>query len=260
MTRPPQGSGGVSSSASAPWFARYLTEVSGQLCTALERCASSVALAAEWMAAAMAERRPLYVFGASHAGLLAQDLFYRAGGLVPVEPILPAGLMLSERPVQRTSRLERLPGFAATFMSDVPLAPGDVVLVISVSGRNAAPVEVCEIAQSRGARVVALTSLAFSRSVPPRGGRRLFEVADLTIDLPAVPGDAAVWLPGGLAVGPTSSAVGSAILHGLMCEVAARIQQGGDAAPVFVSGNADGSDQRNNDLLQSYRDRISFAG
>lgn len=244
----------------APWFVHYLTVVAGQLQDALERCVESVAVAAEWIAATIADRRPLYVFGASHAGLLAQDLFYRAGGLVPVEPILPAGLMLNERPVGRTTRLERLPGFAATFMDDVPLGAADVLLVISASGRNAVPVEVCHIARSRGARVIALTSLAFSNSVEPRGGRRLFEVADLTIDLPAVPGDAAVLLDGGIAAGPTSTAVGSAILHGLMCQVAARIQRSGEAAPVFVSGNVDGSDAHNDELLGRYRDCISYAG
>jgi uncharacterized phosphosugar-binding protein len=242
-------------------FANYVQHVQQQLEQALDKGGPSISEAADWICAAIINRRPLYVFGASHAGLLAQDLFYRAGGLVPIEPIMPAGLMLNERPVQRTSRLERLPGFAQTFMADLHLTADDVVLVISVSGRNLAPVEVCQLAQAEGARVIALTSVAFSADVEPRGSKRLFEVADLTIDLPGVPGDAVVIIDGVSApVGPTSTAVGSAILHGLMCEVAARIQSSGVEPPVFVSGNLDGSDERNRGLMTYYRDQISYAG
>jgi len=228
-------------------FSTYVRQVQEQLDHVLSQDGQSISDAADWICAAILNKRPLYVFGASHAGLLAQDLFYRAGGLVPIEPIMPAGLMLNERPVQRTSRLERLPGFAQTFMADVPLAPDDVVLVISVSGRNAAPVEVCQIAQSRA-------------SVEPRGVPRLFEVADLTIDLRGVPGDAVVNIEGASApVGPTSTAVGSAILHGLMCEVAARLHLSGLEPPVLASGNLDGSDERNRKLMDHYRDQISYA-
>ena len=87
-------------------------------------------------------------------------------------------------------------------------------------------------ARARGARVIALTSLAYSRSVPPRGAARLFEVADLVIDLPGQIGDAAIALAGlDQQVGPTSTAVGSAILHGLMVEVSGQLLERGVAAP-----------------------------
>jgi uncharacterized phosphosugar-binding protein len=245
---------------STPMFGAYLDAVIGQLEQA-QAGQQVVAEAASWIAAALAGGRPVFVFGASHAGLLAQDLFYRAGGLVPVVPIMPAGLMLNERPVARTSRLERTPGVAETFMADVPLQPGDVVVVISVSGRNPVPLEVCRSAQQRGARVIALTSVAFSSAQPSRGAGRLYEIADLTLDLPAVPGDAV--LPVGdtdVAMGPTSSAVGAAMLHGLMCEAAGLLLACGIDPPVFVSGNVDGADQRNEQLLARFRDRIDYAG
>ena len=50
-------------------------------------------------------------------GILAQELFYRAGGLVPVNPVLPPGLTTDIRPVTLTSRLERLPGFGAQVLA-----------------------------------------------------------------------------------------------------------------------------------------------
>jgi uncharacterized phosphosugar-binding protein len=240
-------------------FARYMREVQARLCDALERNAEAVSAAADLIAAAIADGRVLYVFGASHAGILTQDLFYRAGGLVPIEPIMPAGLMLNERPITRTSYLERLTGFAEIVLRDVPLGEGDVLLVASVSGRNAVAVEMASEARTRGATVIGLTSLAYSRSVAARGSARLFEVADVVLDIPGIPGDAAIELPGlDQRVGPTSTAVGSAILQGLMVEVSARLLARGVEPPVFVSANLDGSDARNHELLERYKDRLSY--
>lgn len=242
-----------------PHFRAYLREAERFLRQAAEQASAAISDAADLIARAIAEGRVLYVFGPSHAGLLAQDLFYRAGGLVAIEPILPAGLMLNERPITRTTHLERLPGYAETILRDVPLGTGDVLLVISVSGRNAVAVEICTGAQARGARVIALTSLAYSRSVAPRGAARLFEVADVVIDLPGHVGDAAVALQGLEArVGPTSTAVGSALLQGLMVEVAGRLLEQGTQPPVLISSNLDGADAANRRLLAAYRDRVSY--
>jgi uncharacterized phosphosugar-binding protein len=201
----------------------------------------------------------LYVFGASHAGILVQDLFYRAGGLVPIEPIMPAGLMLNERPITRTSYLERLSGFAEIVIRDVSMSQDDVLLVASVSGRNAVAVEMCIEARKRGATVIALTSLAYSQGVTARGSMRLFEAADIVLDIPGVVGDAAIELDGlEQRVGPTSTAVGSALLQGLMVEVSGRLLERGIEPPIFLSGNLDHGDARNRELLDRYRDRLSY--
>lgn len=240
-------------------FKRYLEEVESGLREAVNRNAGAIQAAADLIEETIAAGRVLYVFGASHAGLLTQDLFYRAGGLVPIEPIMPAGLMLNERPITRTSHLERLAGFADVILRDTAIDESDVLLIASVSGRNAVAVELCTGAQRRGARVIALTSVTYSRSVSPRGTARLFEVADVVLDLPGVPGDAAVELDGlEQRVGPTSTPVGTAILQGLMVEVSGRLLERGIEPPVLVSANLDGSDARNQALLDRYRDRLSY--
>lgn len=240
-------------------FTCYLEEVQRRLCEVVDRNAESIDAAASLIAGAIAEGRVLYVFGASHAGILTQDLFFRAGGLVPIEPIMPAGLMLNERPITRTSRLERLEGFAEVVLRDLPIGKGDVLLVASVSGRNAVAVELCLGARARGATVIALTSVAYSQSVTARGSARLFEVADIVLDLPGIPGDAAVELEGlDQKVGPTSTPVGTAMLQGLMVEVSGRLLERGIEPPILVSANLDDSEARNQALLERYRDRLSY--
>lgn len=240
-------------------FERYVAEIERRLGEAVELNADAIDAAANLIADAIAAGRVLYVFGASHAGILTQDLFYRAGGLVPIEPIMPAGLMLNERPITRTSYLERLEGFAEVVLRDTPIGEGDVLLVASVSGRNAVAVELATGARARGGTVIALTSVAYSRSVSARGAARLFEVADIVLDLPGVPGDAAIQLDGlEQKVGPTSTPVGAAILQGLMVEVSGRLLERGIEPPILVSANLDNSDARNRALLDRYRDRLSY--
>lgn len=118
--------------------------------------------------------------------------------------------------------------------------------MISVSGRNPVAVELASAAQSRDATVIALTSLAYSRAVTPRGKHRLHEIADHVIDLPGCVGDAAVTLAGlPTAVGPTSTAVGSAVLQGLIVEIAAKVLAAGGEPEVFTSGNLDEGDSAN---------------
>lgn len=242
------------------FFLAYLDKIQLLVEMARAQALGPIAEATELIANAIAGGRVLYVFGPSHAGLIAQDLFYRAGGLMPIEPILPGGLMLNERPITHTSALERLPGYAEVILKDLDIGQEDVLLLISVSGRNPVVVEMCTAAQSRGARVIALTNLVYSKSVAARSGsKRLFEAADIVIDLPGEVGDAVVALNGlEQRVGPTSTALGSAILQGLMVEVCGRLLAKGLQPPVLLSGNLDNGDQSNQRLFDLYRSRLSY--
>ena len=221
---------------------------------AIETCAQKAA-------EAILNDRLIYVFGASHAGILAQELFYRAGGLVPVNPILPPGLTTDVRPVTLTSRLERLPGLGEQILAETPIQAGDVVIVHSVSGRNAVAVEFAEGARARGAYVVALTSVAYSSAVKPRqaGMKRLFEAADLVLDDLAPVGDALAEVPGlPQRVAPVSTISGAAILNSVVARAVEIIVARTGDAPVFLSANLDGGDAHNQRWLEHYRGRLLY--
>jgi uncharacterized phosphosugar-binding protein len=241
-------------------YKRYLEVVKSQLDAALDdHVTAAIAVAAELIVGRILDGRVLYAFGASHAGLLVQDQFYRAGGLVPIQPILPSCLMLNVTPVTATSAIEQTSGVAEEILKDVPLGAGDLLLIVSVSGRNAVPVEMCTLAQQRGATVIALTNTAYSSSVSGRGVPRLFEVADVVIDLPGAVGDAAIFVREDMPpVGPTSSTVGAAILHGLMVETTMLLARRGTTPPVFASANLDDSAAWNGHWIEIYRDRLDY--
>ncbi|HUC14112.1 MAG TPA: sugar isomerase domain-containing protein, partial [Acidimicrobiales bacterium] len=140
-------------------------------------------LAAQWCADAITGGGLVHVFGAGHSHMAAEEAFYRAGGLVPVNAVLVDWLMLHQGS-RRASLLERQPGLGELIVSTEPVEAGDVFFVVSNSGRNPVPVEVAEAAKSRGAKVVALTSRQHSAAVAARGGRgvKLADIADLVID------------------------------------------------------------------------------
>lgn len=204
-----------------------------------------------------------YFFGCTHAGILAQEAFYRTGGLAVINPILPPGLTCDVTPITLTSALERVDGLGKRISDAVGFESGDLLFVHSVSGRNAVPVELAACAKERGAYVVALTNLAYSEASSPRGtlGKRLFEVADLVLDNGGCFGDADVEIEGfPQKVAPTSTVVGAAIVNAIVAETAARFVERGMNPPVFMSANIDGGDQYNDEVLKKYAGQITYMG
>ncbi|MFE6996239.1 SIS domain-containing protein [Microbacterium sp. NPDC057659] len=193
--------------------------------------------AATAVADTMQRGNRFWVFGSGHSHLLAEELWGRAGGLVDVHPILEPALMLHEG-LEKSSRLERLPGLAAEILEIHGVSEGDCLLVVSNSGRNAVPVEMARGGKARGATVIALTSLAHSRSVTSRApdGSRLFEVADIVIDNCGEPGDAIMpHEPYPLA--PTSTVIGALLLQAMMYEVVLDLERRGVEARTYESLN-----------------------
>ena len=133
------------------------------------------------LCAAITEKRAIYIFGASHAGILAEEMYYRAGGLMLINPIFGSEIMLNRAPVTVTSRMEQLEGYGAVLAEGVDFHAGDVLIVHSVSGRNAVAIDLVLAARAKGVQIIALTNLRYSQSVTSRhsSGKRLFELADI---------------------------------------------------------------------------------
>lgn len=195
--------------------------------------------AAEIIADALKQGKRWWVFGTGHSHTLMEELWGRAGGLLAVHPIIEPDLMLHEGLV-KSSLMERLPGRAAIIAETNGLSVGDVILLISNSGRNAVPVELAEICREGNLRVIALTSLAHSRGVTSRAssGKKLYELAEVVIDNHGVPGDAVVPRSKGPSVGATSTVVGAMLLQALSAEVIRLLDESAIPAEVYESANA----------------------
>jgi uncharacterized phosphosugar-binding protein len=210
--------------------------------------------AAGAITAALCEDRLIYLFGTGHSHMLAEEGHYRAGGIAAVVPILAPALMLHEGAVESTRR-ERESGLAAEILARYLIEAGDVLIIFSNSGVNAVPVEAAAYGRRAGARVIAVTSDAYSRAAAA-GRPRLFDIADIAIDNRTVPGDAGFQAAEGQpAVGPLSTVIGAAILNALLAEAVARTAALGKEAPIYVSANMPGAKDRNAALVARYQAR-----
>ena len=194
----------------------------------------------------------VFAFGTGHSHMLSEELFYRAGGLVKVYPIFDEPLMLHVN-ASRSSDIERQEGYAAALLAKTPLKENDLLFIFSNSGRNAVPVEMALEAKKRGAKTVCITNLTHSKSSSSRhsSGKKLYEVCDVVIDNCGCRGDAAMDIDG-LKCGPTSTAVGAAILWAAVCEAVKSLKERGSLCEVFLSSNLDGSDEINKAYIDKY--------
>lgn len=237
---------------------QYLLGVTELLKTVQESQKEAIEKAADAAAAALENDGMIFTFGTGHSHMLAEEIFYRAGGLVRVHPILDDPLLLHIN-ATRSSTMERLCGYAATLLEGLTIKPGDVMFIFSNSGRNAVPIEMAQEAKERGMCVICITNLRHSNSVTSRhpSGKRLYDFCDIVIDNCGVVGDASVEI-GDLVCGPTSTVIGTALLQAIVCGTVERLQEKGIVPEVFCSSNVDGNDEKNHAYLEKYKGTIRF--
>ena len=217
--------------------------------------------AAETIADATEKKKNVFAFGASHAGLITLELFYRTGGLVTINPIRAPGMMLDMTPITSTSRLERLEGYGKLILDGTALGEGDVIIIHSVSGRNAVAIDMAAAAKEKGAKVIVLTNLNTSGAVASRHstGKKLYDFADVLIDNCGDKGDASLEIEGvPEKCGPTSTVIGAMILNAVVARAVELLVMRGVEPPVFISANIDGGDEHNARILEEYKDNIFY--
>ena len=232
---------------------RYLSDLIGRLDGLRTALAGPMAEAAALIVEAARGDHRLFVFGTGHSHMLSEEVHYRAGGLAITVPILAGPTMLHEGAVAGTV-YERMEGIVAPIFARYSIGPGDVLVVSSNSGINAAPLEAARLGRACGARIIAITSIAYSTSAA-RGRPRLADLADVVLDNGAPPGDAVVDIEGSeLKVGPVSTAIGVAILNAVLADVAQTLSADGDA-PIYLSANMEGAADINRALVERFRKR-----
>jgi len=213
--------------------------------------------AAAWIAETIGDGGVVHLFGSGHSHMVAEEVFHRAGSLLPLNPMLDGNLTFLGH--LNATLLERTSGYGKVVVQSHDIRPGEVVIVISNSGVNPVPIEVAEEARKRGARTIAITSVEHYRTAPSRerSGKHLGDVTDLTIDTHVPTGDALITLPGlDTPVGGVSSAVGIAIINAIIVEAAGLMLQRGIVPPVIPSMNVPGGDERMAALVERYGDRL----
>jgi len=219
-------------------------------------------MAANMLADAVATGHCIFAFGCTHSSLPIQDLVYRAGGFMLVNPIFGPGVTaLDVKPTTISSAIEQLEGYAQVVLDGSPIKPGDVLILVSVSGRNAVPIEMAQLAHERGIKVIGVTSREYTQHVTSRhpSGKRMYQYADIVLDNKAPKGDAVLQAPGvPQAFSPVSGVTSIALLQALIAATIERLLERGITPPIFVAANVDGGALHNARLMEQYRERIFY--
>jgi uncharacterized phosphosugar-binding protein len=115
-----------------------------------------------------------------------------------------------------------------------------------------------QLSRSRGHRVIAITSLAHTRSPEARDtdGPHLADLADVVIDNRAPAGDASVDVTAEIRIGAVSSFTGVLIAQVLTELICRRLHETRRDLPVFVSANLAHGDAHNATLHERYGGRV----
>lgn len=236
---------------------RYRDGIAAILDGILDTQAAALDAVRDAVAAALRADRIIHVAGSGHSHLLAEEVFYRAGGIAAAQAILDDDLML-HRGAERSTRIERESGQAARVLAKYEIAPGDVMFIASNSGRNAFPVEMALLAKDAGAVTIAITSLTHARAAASRhaSGKRLFELTDHVLDNGGAYGDGSLEIAGmAEKMGPTSTIIGVYLLNTVIAEAVELLAAEGHTVDVFQSANADQTGDAGQ-LIARWRTRI----
>jgi len=217
----------------------FVTEVQRQIKEMIGSEGQAIKDAAAIVVDAIEAEGIIHTFGSGHSALIAEEIFCRAGGIVPINAILDPSFSVTYG-AMRSTNMERLPGAASIALAGHQIRSGDAAFVISNSGKNQAPVEMAIRLKELGVKIIAVTSMKHTNSVNSShpSGKRLFEVADVGIDNHVPIGDASVRVPGVKALGgPTSTIMGSIIVQSVIVEAIDIMAKKGKAPAVFVSVN-----------------------
>ena len=221
-------------------------------------CAESIEKTAEALSSALIENKRIYLFGTGHSHMLCEELFYRAGGLLNIQPVLIESLMLHVDAAGSTVA-EREEGLADKIFEDYKMKSGDVIVIISNSGRNGVVIDMALLCKQKGLTVIALTNLRHTNAGASRhqSGKKLCEIADIVLDNCGCVGDACIEVDGIEGkICATSTVAGAMILNAAVARAVELCAQKGFYPEHFCSANIDGGDDINNRLIEKYKKEI----
>ncbi len=227
----------------------------------LEKCAAlletvqaqeaKIQTAAGWFAESILAGRMVHTFGSGHSRIMVEEMWPRYGSFPGFNPIVELSLTNHNNVVgangQRQAMfLENVSGLAARILRNFGLDKKDTALIISSSGCNVVPIEMAELLQQSGIKVVAVVTQAHLHASTSKraDGKKLSDFADLVIDTGAPAGDSMITIEGlDTPVAPGSTAGGVMIINSIKAELAQLLTNAGHPPKVLTAGCVVGTEK-----------------
>jgi len=226
---------------------------------------SNLMTASKVMADRIADDHLIYVYGpGGHSNLAAQEVFFRAGGLMHISAILDEGTLLSSGAL-RSMAIERTPGYGRIVVERSGIGDGDVLILVNAYGINAALIDAALTARQAGAYLIGVSSRRHADETAPDHPARhpskknLHDVVDLHIDSQVPVGDAVIDIDNvSQKTGPISTFANAFLMNSLVILTISELANRGIDPPIWRSGNAPGGDQANETHIDDFVGRIKW--
>ena len=238
----------------------YIEKAIATIREVAEKQEANIEAAGRLMADAIAADRLIYVYaGGGHTTLAMGEMFFRAGGLANINPMMETALSVFNQALKYLE-LERTVNFGASIVKYYNPQKDDVVIFFHNIGINPATIDAAEECKRRGMKIIAVASSHWQKEMPRDhfirhpNGKNLFDYADVRIDDYNPVGDAVVNVPGMTTpIGPVSNVVDFTIAHLLEISCCRQCVARGIVPPVWNSANAPGGDEKNAAYLAKYK-------
>ncbi|MCM0650989.1 sugar isomerase domain-containing protein [Clostridium swellfunianum] len=222
-----------------------------------------IMVAAKMVAEQIKLNKLIYAYGpGGHSNLGSQEIFFRAGGLMHVSAILDEGTLLSGGAL-RSMAVERTPGYAKIVLDDYGLKEGDLLIIINAYGINSATIDAALEAKKRGIKTIGVTSVKHAELTPKThvarhpSKKNLSELVDVVLDCKIKVGDAVINIEGlEQKVAAMSTFANAFILNSMVAETINLLVKEGIKPPIWMSGNATGGDEWNNQFISQFKGKI----
>lgn len=232
-----------------------LTETYLQKCAAIiERIKvqqAQIETAAGWFAESILAGRVVHTFGSGHSRIMVEEMWPRYGSFPGFNPIVELSLtnhnnVIGANGQRQAMFLENVSGLAERILRNFGLDKRDTALIISSSGCNIVPVEMAELFQQRGIKVVAIVTEAHAAASSSKrtDGKKLSDFADLVIDTGAPAGDSMIQVEGlETPVSPGSTVGGVLIVNSIKAELAKLLTDAGQPPKVLTAACVVGNEK-----------------
>ena len=209
----------------------------------------NIEAAAKAVAQCVKDGHIIQAWGSGHSAAGAMEVAHRAGGFIPSKRLMEPS----------NGQYEGVEGVGTVFMKKVDVRPGDVVFIISNSGRNPLCLDIALGCKAKGGLIIGVTALEASKDLKPKHscGKNLYEVSDIVLDNRVPEGDSCIELDGfdGKVCG-MSMITTSVLIQAVMYRAMEMLIADGITPPVYMSQNVDGGREFNENLEKQYIDRL----
>lgn len=247
------------------FYKETIIDIMNKICGESE----TIKKAAGVVADSIAREEPVHVIGpGGHSNMAAEEVFWRAGGLAPINAIFDAGFNLIHG-AKRSNYIERTPGYAAKVLDAyrVGRKPGEVIIIANAYGLNSMCIDTVLEAKRRQMVTIGVTSKSFADALPKDhpsrhpSGKNLYQEVDYFLNCHLPYGDAVVEIEGcPQKTGPTSTFCNTFVVNLLVIETVKALVAVGVEPPLWMSANLPGGDEANRKLEEKYIPLIKHLG